>query len=236
MDTSLAEIREKKLGHLRIGIHSARARAFLPEAVRTFSKVYPNVKLTLYHSDTDRFEEMLLAGDIDLFFGVNVSQRSEFSVFPLAEEGAWMVASDEFIRTWFHSEPSALNSIPLEMFSKIPVIVSPSVSNFQKSIDRYFEKHDVLLNRYIEVSDFNLQLRLAQQSTGVCFCPQQFLRSAVELNSESDRPRVCYYPIPDMPTVNSLALVVHRNAYRSQYLKDFIHVTQEAFRAYYLNS
>ena len=58
-----------------------------------FYRAFPNVKLIFVHDDTRNFEQMLMSGDLDLFFGVDAAPFSEFEMLPLAEESIYLVAS-----------------------------------------------------------------------------------------------------------------------------------------------
>mgnify|MGYP002540545882 CR=1 FL=1 len=66
----LADISEKSIGNLKLGIPSYRGQICLPEILPRFYAKWPNIKIELCNESSNKMEERLYNGELDIFIGV----------------------------------------------------------------------------------------------------------------------------------------------------------------------
>ena len=225
LNLELQDIKDNTVGSIRFGIHNARARIILPAAIKKMQKTYPRVQLQMFHADTVDYEAMLERGAIDLFLGINSKKSPVFSYIPFQRETVWLIASKALLNQ-YGCEPDC-PVIDLRSLKKLPLIFSPSNSNLQRKITEFLEEQSETLDANIIVGDFYVQLDLAHDGVGACFCPEMFLAGNASLftGSNSDLQK---YRIEGFDMQNELSLVLYQNAYHPYYLHKFIEILKES--------
>ena len=180
LSTRLEEIKDIGVGTLRVGIHSARARVFLPAVIGRFHQRFPRVKLSFVHADTAEFERMLLAGQVDLFLGIDTHPHSEFQSIALGYEPIYMVVSQKLLEQYLGT--NRISRISADDLKKLPLIMSPPSSNLQREVDRFLENTGTTPNSIVTIADFETQMMTAGQDIAACFCPKQLLYKLNDLN------------------------------------------------------
>lgn len=227
LSTQLNEIQEKKIGQLRVGIHVARARMFFPEVVGRFHKRYPNVTLSVFHDDTAGFEHMLQNGDLDLFLGVDTGSYPDFCYLPLADEPVYFVVAEQLLRNVLDLQR---DSITIQEICKLDLIISPQNSNLRRRLDNIFSEASLVPKHVIAITDYELQLQLAAQNIGGCFCPLLFMGKFWEHNNmHPENPLRCF-SVEGFHTYAALSLVYHKHAYHSEFLDYFIRIFGEELK------
>ena len=209
-------------GQLRIGIHATRARVLLPQIVPKYRACYPNVFLDFIYQDLETLEQMLEVGELDMLFGVDCKRKPSFLYLQLQQEPIYFAASRNLLRKCgIAQERTSISEQELALF---PFLLSPPHSSFRKKIDSYCEKYGLVLQESMRISDFELQLILAAQDIGACFCPQMLLKK-LETYSEV----LVSLPVEGLHFTNDLCLVTHKLAYQTDELKAFIKLFQQIF-------
>lgn len=233
LDARLREIREKGVGHLRMGIHSTRARVLLPQVLERFRAAYPHVELSFCHDDTRELEKRLLGGDLDLFFGVDARELPEFQSIQLAREPIRLAVSRELLGRQLGWDAADLPAVltPAQL-GELDLIFSPSHSNFQAKVDEFLRGQRITPRTAITIPDFEVQLQLAARGLGACFYPRMMLPKLAELNAAGENCLVSL-PVQGLTQTSRLALVLHRRTYRSEYLQLLLELLREEFARCY---
>lgn len=221
LDARIQEIQSKQYGVLRFGIHPARARMILPRTLALYREIYPNVQIKLFFQDTYHDEKMLRDGALDLFLGVDTLPDPDFTYIHLQDEPIYFVASEQLIR----DAGVILNreAIPLSVLPRFSYLLSPMVSHFRQKIDRFMEEAGVEITEKMSVGDFEVQLMLAAQKEGACFCAKMLLPKMDQLNRDLEAgDKLCSFPIEQLDVTSDISIVIHRLAYRSKMLNGFI--------------
>lgn len=77
----LADISEKSIGNLKLGIPSYRGQICLPEILPRFYAKWPNIKIELCNESSNKMEERLYNGELDIFIGVMYQDNPKTGVF-----------------------------------------------------------------------------------------------------------------------------------------------------------
>lgn len=227
LSSELDEIQSIGIGRLRVGIHSARARSYFPSVIKAFHAQYPLVDIKVIHDDTKNFEEMLLNGQLDLFLGVDTGYHPEFDYTQLGKEPIFLIASEMLLLQYLDHIPQS--GLSLNDLAKLPLIVNLPSSNLRNKIDSSF-RNATLTPRYaIEIEDFSVQMALAAQDIGACFCPEQIMRQLHPTVPDTKGRLLYCLPILDLSDKSQISLVSYKNAYRVKYFTAFFQIMQQVY-------
>lgn len=232
LDSQIRQLKTGSYGYLRVGLHSTTARMLLPSIIPAYRKLCPDIFLDFYYHPVVKLEELLLNGDIDLFFGVDTTRRAEFTYIPLQKEPIYFIASKALLKV----AGIAPNQIEIQKkeLSAFSYLLSPPTSSFRKKIDSFCTMHGIQLTEIVRLSDFELQLMLAAENQGACFCPKRLLGKMAELNShQPDEKKLCAMTVESLNFYSELALVTHRLAKHTPALETFIQVFEDEFPVHY---
>lgn len=231
LDVQIQEIREKKIGHLRMGIHSLRAMVLLPNVIEKYHSMFPSVKLTFYNDDTVTLEDMLRRGELDVFFGVDARQYNEFEYITLGEEQIYLVASEEFTRRYFNQAcVDSGDVLEISEMRNIPFIFRHNKSNFQLKVNKVLDSLNIIPNDVITITDFSIQLMLVGKNIGACFCPRLALHMVYDMNRHRDTNMLRVFSIKGMNATSHLTLVKHKYAFCTEYFDSFIRMLCNEFK------
>jgi len=231
LDNQLRDIHENHVGHLRAGMHSLRARLLLTPVIEAYSQLFPNVTLTFYDDDTVGLEEMLRRGDLDLLFGVDAREFPEFEYIFLAKEPIHLVASDNLLIRYlgYSFATDDQHRISVSDLKRLPLIFRHNRSNFQVKINRFFSEMSITPSVPIIISDFEIQLMLAGQNVGACFCPHLALRKVNEINRARKNNFLRTFSVEGLDETSTLSLVTHKYGYHPDYLHALLTLIQKEF-------
>ena len=232
LDSQIRQLKTGSYGYLRIGLHATTARMLLPSIIPAYRRLCPDIFLDFYYHPVVRLEELLLNGDIDLFFGVDTTRRAEFTYIPLQKEPIYFIASKELLKE--NGIDPFQTEIKKNELSAFSYLLSPPTSSFRKKIDSFCTLHGIQLTESVRLSDFELQLMLAAENQGACFCPKRLLGKMTELNRhQPDEKQLCAMSVESLNFFSDLALVTHQLAKHTPALETFIQVFRDEFPEHY---
>ena len=165
---------------------------------------------------------MLLNGELDLFLATDTMERPEFRCTFLQREQIILVATRRFLREHAMDSVLATQRISPAQLARLPFICSPEESYLQTKIDAWAAERKVALQKKIVVGTYQIQLILAAQSEGACFCPQMFLQMASQLNqTASNEDQLIPVSVEGFHLSTELSVITHRDAYQSAILRKF---------------
>ena len=219
---ALHELRQRRINRIRVGIHNTRASLILPSVIREFHQVFPDAQIEIHQWNTSAFEIMLLNGELDLFLATDTMERPEFRCTFLQREQIILVATRRFLREHAMDSVLATQRISPAQLARLPFICSPEESYLQTKIDAWAAERKVALQKKIVVGTYQIQLILAAQSEGACFCPQMFLQMASQLNqTASNEDQLIPVSVEGFHLSTELSVITHRDAYQSAILRKF---------------
>ena len=138
------------------------------------------MRLEVVHGDTAVLEDKLGQGTLHLFLGVDPEERPHFCFTPVGSETVYLVIAGALLDRCF-PQGGAGDTIDETQLSRLPLIFSPTISKTQARITDFFRQHGLATAFQITAGDYDLQLRLAAQGLGACFCPAMHLRDVRHL-------------------------------------------------------
>lgn len=222
LKAKLQDIQDNTVGLVRMGLHTARARILLPTAIAEFQHKFPHVRLEIIHADTAVYENMLENGDIDLFLGIDTNYFRDFTYSHLVDEPAYLLATRTLLDTYGCDQSDTCRITKKELCS-LPLIFSPQISNLQSKIQQFMQKNKLALTPQIVVGDFAIQLQLARENLGACFCPQMFLSGERRyLPKEAEPLHTC--TVEGLSISNRLSIVLNKKMYRPHYMDELVEI------------
>ncbi len=226
LQNQITEWQKTPYGIIRFGIHSARARVLFPGILARYRKQYPQVSIQLFLQDTIDNEAMLQNGELDMFLGIDTRQNPNFHQMHLLQEPICLIANAEVLQAAGITLQNG--EIALKDLTKLPFLLSPSISNFRQKIDHFLTAHQISLTERMTIGDFEIQLLLAAQSEGACFCAGSFFPKLRQINQPlPPGKKLQILPVKGMDLTSDISLVRHRLAFPSQIVKGLIQAIKE---------
>mgnify|MGYP004521485277 CR=1 FL=1 len=229
LSEELSALKKQHTNRIRIGIHNTRAVVLLPRVIGQFKARFPDALIEIYQGSTSDFEAKLLNGELDLFIATDTIERLEFKCVFLRKEQNFLVSSASFLKTHGMDSIAISRRIFSTQLSAFPFICSPDGSYLQTKIDGWLATQKVTIRKEIKVDTYQMQLLMAAQNVGVCFCPQMFLPLIADLNrSSKEESRLLPISIDGFDLPTELSIIMHRDAYQSPLLREFSSVLTQA--------
>lgn len=165
-----AEIKGLKAGRVRIGAFSSAAICWLPDLIREFNEVYPNIKLDLRVDTYKTIEDWIAGEEIDCGF-TSKSANKELEFIPLAE--------DRLLALLPQGHPFAkLKAFPLERIEELDFIIPGEGTNYD--IGRILRGAGVRAKVSFAVSDDYAAIAMVRRGLGMTIVPELILRGMGE--------------------------------------------------------
>jgi len=120
-------------GTLRIGCYATAAPAFLPSILKSFTKKYPRVSITLLEGNMQTIKKFLIDGDADLTFTFNQAVDDQQDFLPLFNAPPYaLVSADDLL--------SKQKSVSLSQLSQRPMVMLdlPLARDYYSSLFQQF--------------------------------------------------------------------------------------------------
>ncbi|QIB36430.1 LysR family transcriptional regulator [Ancylobacter pratisalsi] len=206
---------EGKKGQLRVGYMSFAAIEAMPRVVHKFTRLYPEVDLTLKYIRTQGQKIDLARNDIDVGFMLGPFTHPQFETQPISLEPLVAVLPMEH-------RLSTRESVTLEELARFPLVLG-SMSEwdfFRPFVVDIFARAGISIEARYEISDAMGILGLVGSGIGVSVYSHGIVRF---------QPRtVVTKPIADA-SARIETLLVWNRAYRSHALTNFIGVARSIY-------
>lgn len=227
----LSLLSENQGGSLKVGIPTYRGQICLPKILPRFYEKWPHVHIQLVHETSEKMEEMLYNGELDLFIGIMHHDAPKLNVKFLLNDHLLLVCSDTLLKayypnTWEELKETAKKGAELKWFSKMPFLLPQPPMKLRKTIDACFAEEKITPSIFLESSTTELLLALYPYDYGGIFCTQMRLPLLL-----SQAPEANAFPILSKNTLfeHRLVLANHTERFLPPYANDFIEITQDVF-------
>jgi DNA-binding transcriptional LysR family regulator len=225
----LADISHGIRGVLRLGIPLTRGELLVPTLVPEFQKKYPNVDVRIRLNDTQKLEEMLLSGEIDLFLGVDAREHPLFDKEVIANEPLYLVIPEKLLKKYFGSRTEDkirecyTSRIDLKGLSDIPLIMGYKNSTSTIAVENFLMKDHISASMPIQVSNFSITLDLCRSGNYSTFCSLAILRQLQRDEEKGHKfgDRLHIFRVNDLDKEMEISIVTHRDSQSLRYMTDF---------------
>lgn len=228
---SLNEFNINKPTEIKIGIVPWRIPVFLPRVAPEFSKLYPNVTVTITEDVSNTLEALVEKDIIDtcIINGPIKNENLEFQV--LNSEKVILVAPQnikavknyyDFIHSRYLKDVVNLKDFENERF-----IILKNNYRLGKITREIFRYHKINPYKITEVTNMNTAMSMASVGLGVTFMPE----SGISLQERAvNRP--LYFSIGKPDFTFPLIIAYRREKYENEMVRRFIQFVKENYKNY----
>lgn len=236
---SLSDITENARATLRLGISRLRSDAFFPPILKRFSPGHPNISIELFDGNSQRLEELLQSGKIDLYIGLDAPEAPNQRRIRLAEERLQCCFTEGLLRRYFPGDwqevlASFADGADLLKLMHLPLISLRQGNKLRTNLDQFLS-HYTSPNYVLECEQQSLIYRFAREGMGVgLVSPVALYAHADDAPQDGKDGKEPFYSFPvrnDLPPYVTW-LVYRSDAAVPRFLEDFIRDTQAVFRLY----
>lgn len=167
MDELLGE-RKKKLV---IGTSSTLGLGLMPQLLSDFNKIFSEINIELYNSDTMEIIEKVNDGTLELGFVGGTSSIYRLKFIPFMMDNLVLVMQkNEYYKKILSSKN------PIEKLFKEPFIIREDKSGTKKEIEKYLDKHNISkndINIVFSINDPIIILECIKKGLGVSIMSQK---------------------------------------------------------------
>ncbi|WAA13418.1 LysR family transcriptional regulator [Fervidibacillus halotolerans] len=213
LEDTILEVQDTKKGvkgKLSIGC-AKTCFSYLPERLKKFQKMYPNVTFELREGDTYMLSEQLKKKEIDIAFVRLPLQLESFSSIPLPDERYVAVLP----RSWQHWREK--EHISLEELAQLPLMLLhriQGIGQFEVILEA-FHKRGYQPKIICECPDVDMLLGLVSEGLGVSIVPESTFLKPFSGN-------VTVLPITDETIVSKACVIWLKDRYLPQQAKNFL--------------
>lgn len=235
LKTGLAEIENGQAGILRLSTNCARAKVLIPALFAQYNQVYPHVQLELIVEETVAMQELLRAGKIDCFLGVNGEYDSSMQSVPLSTEGFYLMASAAYLKKHAGINTDQLinmeSKIDLHCFQGLPFILNHAMSTAHPLLHQFLSAQDITVRNVFCTSEYDVAEQICRNGQAAFFCPQLLVASIIDKNSFYPMMHRLYaFPIQELSNAIHFSLVYDGLRHYPRYSWDFFKMIPDVVR------
>ncbi len=218
-DDLLAEIEELrglKRGTLRLGLPRIGSSTLFAPLFARYRNLYPGVEVRLIESGSDRLEEILLAGEIDL----------AASLLPVSDDFEWQSVRVEPLMALLparHALAASGHLVP-EALQELPFILFESGFGLNRIILDFCQRHGFTPAIAARSSQIDFIVGLVAAGLGVAFLPRMI---ADQTPHDGVRAIALQDPLTDW----HMAMIWRRGGYLSHAARAWIDILHEVYPA-----
>lgn len=222
----LAVLSEHATYTLQIGANQIVASSYIPYIWQCFTQKFPNIRLSVIEDSTKRLDELLRKGQIDLYIGINASNRNDTKRIDLVNEFLCCIYSDAFLNNAdrqqikYLKDPSGyFDLLNIEHF---PLITQLPVNGSRQTLENFFIKYSLHPNIIFESSKHSTLYQFCSIGTGISILYPMGLNNNNIVNFE----RLHVLPLINKLPPSKISIVYRKETYLSQPILNFIRKLQ----------
>lgn len=213
-------------GKIRIAAAQSRLKMLLSPVLPEYYRKHPDVQIEVLGNNVRDSQIKLRSGLVDMYIGVNAPLDSGCERIALCQEGMYIVARRSvfarFIPDFEANCKAFAAGIPPRHIAKIPYIMAQHNSNLPgMQLLEYLELHGEKTDFQLTTNDTELMLSLTAAMDAAAYCTEMFLDTLPAAHQDPNDPLLAF-PLQGYSHFNTLYLVYYQDAWRPQYVRDFI--------------
>ena len=223
LDNELSTIYKEHIGKLHIGMPSIRGQYILPHVLPVFRDKFPNIKVSIYETNSKSMEQMILNGDLDLAIAIMPVINSNLTYDVIAQE--------EIVMLMPHDHPKAKLGCNKEGF-KYPWMDIVKVESeqfilqwpdqrFRQIVDKIFDEAGVQPQKILTIRNLITSIQLAVSGYGIAFTGELSLQ-CLQLNK-----KYFCFSVGRKKTISNLTAIYRRGVTLPVFAQEFINIIRE---------
>lgn len=173
IENVIGNMRELKIGDLRIGTTKTYARYFMPLILTKFHETYPQIKIHLDEGSSLDMAYSLCDFQNEIAIIAKAEDHSDVCFFPFSEEEVVLITAPD--------HPLAgKGDIPFDQISEESVIMKEIGSGTRKLVNDLFAKNHRFPNMLMETSNTEFIKQLVQRGDGISFLVKEAVAIEIE--------------------------------------------------------
>ncbi|WP_346699005.1 LysR family transcriptional regulator [Catenibacillus scindens] len=203
---------EQGVSHIRIGVSTTLCKYMLLPYLKSFTRQFPNIRITILCQSSNQTMELLDRGQIDLGLVGIPENPKKYRFFQLEEIEDIFVATDNYI------EQMGLGSLwdTRKIFETASVMLLDKQNMTRQYIDDYMEKNHLLTKNLLVVSTMDLIIEFSKIGLGIGCVIKEFVKDELEDGLLTEIP--LGFPIHK----RKIGFVTAKQAYMSPGVESFI--------------
>ncbi len=235
MRAAFSDITENARATVRLGISRLRSDAFFPPILERFAPAHPNISIELVDGNSARLEELLQAGKIDLYIGLDAPDAPNQQRIRLSEERLLCCFTEGLLKKYFPENWEEVLSSFADGADLLKIIHMPLLSlrrgnKLRTALDRYLS-HYASPDFILECEQQRLIYRFARDGLGVGLVSPVALYNS-PLNNEKGKEPFYSFPIKNNMDPYVTWLVYRTDFAVPRFLEDLIRDIRAVFRQY----
>ena len=179
-EARLKKILDLNEGELCIGATDLAMKYVLPPYLLQFKNSFPNIRVKLLALPSDRIEEMLAKGEIDL--GLTETAVDPASAIPSLQVRVVRKIRDIFVAGASYAYLRA-PGLPYQLMTHLPLICYENGSPGRTLMDGFFARIHISMTPTYTFADADTILQFVLKDLGIGCLPEDYARSAIESGS-----------------------------------------------------
>ena len=173
IENVIGNMRELKIGDLRIGTTKTYARYFMPLMLTKFHETYPQIKIHLDEGSSLNMAYSLCDFQNEIAIIAKAENHSDVYFFPFSEEEVVLITAPD--------HPLAgKGDISFDQISEESVIMKEMGSGTRKLVNDLFAKNHRFPNMLMETSNTEFIKQLVQRGDGISFLVKEAVATELE--------------------------------------------------------
>ncbi len=168
-----------KASKIRIGTTPSYSEYLMPKIIKKFSKIYPNIKISLFSDSSEQLIDMISQNKLDIALIALWKKLNlrNFKFYPFRKE--------EIVFICNNNHPFANHIVSFDELANMEFIIRDQSSGTRKYIEDKLKKRGIHLNIKIEVKNYKLIKELVKEGEGISFLTKTTVHQELKNNELS---------------------------------------------------
>ena len=236
LEDEINDLRDLKLGKLRIGGTNYINSYVLPPIISKFLLSYPNIELSIIEASSDRLIQMVGENEIDLTFNCGFEDEKKFIYFDAFIDEIYLAIPNNFLsesikyktafeeKGWKLSKSNPIAIDDIGCFEDIPFIFLKQKNNLFLRSTEIIKESGYTPNVIQYVEQLATAYRFCLDGIGATFIGSKLLESEKKIDD-----RITLFSFNTNTAVREFSAVINKDRYLSNSLKQFMAFTQNYY-------
>lgn len=235
MRAAFSDISQDCRATLKVGISRLRGNVFFPLIWKFYHPSHPNISIELVDGNSKKLDELLQAGKIDLYVGIDIPSSPNQQRIELATEKIQCCFTENLLRQYYPDTCDELmagfqHGVDLTKIVRLPFLTLRPGNRLRKGVDQFFSRF-LKPHLMLECDQQGLIYEMSKNGDGAGLLSPVIFYQHMHDRQDGSTP-LHVFPILNDISYNTLYMV-YRSDYRlPQYAMDFIGDASMVFRSY----
>jgi DNA-binding transcriptional LysR family regulator len=214
IEDAIEDMRELKVGILRLGTTKTYARSYIPSFISKFMDSYPHIRIHLDEGSSLQMANSLLDFKNEIAIVAKIEENPQICFIPFCQEDIVPLVTPDH-------RFAKRKSITMAELAKEPIIMKEVGSGTRKALDDAFAKKDIVPNILLETNNTDFIKQLVLSGDGISF----LVRAAI--SKELAEKKFVTIPIEDCKILTDVNIAYLKNQHLSTPARFFLNILED---------